>query len=375
MSEILQHLRRIVFLNDDGGLADGQLLDEFIRPREPEALAALVHRHAPMVWGVCSRTLGRTPDAEDAFQSTFLVFARKAASVTPKEMIGNWLYGVARQTALNARAAAGRRRNKERPVIDMPQPPSNDPWGELLPHLDHELGCLPHKYRAVIVLCDLEGKTRGEAAQQLRLPEGTVASQLARGRAMLAKRMARHGAKITTAGMAAFLARSAVSANTPPAIVSSTINAVVAVAGGKAAANVVSANVAALTEGVVKTMFLRQLKAAIVASLALLPPIAVGMTILATRFSEAAQKTAALPVPKVAAAPEQAAKDGRDVEPESDDEPKGEAVTVRGQVVDSAGKPRFCPSRLRSRENKRDILRRRKRSPGSGPEALGSGCE
>jgi RNA polymerase sigma factor (sigma-70 family) len=339
MSEILQHLRRIVFRIDAGKLTDGQLLDDFIHHRAPESLAALVHRHGPMVWGVCSRTLGNISDAEDAFQSTFLVFARKAASVTPKEMIGNWLYGVARQTALNARAAAGRRRNKERPVIDMPQPPSNDPWGELLPHLDHELGCLPHKYRAVIVLCDLEGKTRGEAAQQLRLPEGTVASQLARGRAMLAKRMARHGAKITTAGMAAFLARSAVSANTPPAIVSSTINAVVAVAEGKAAANVVSANVAALTEGVVKTMFLRQLKAVTVAFLVLLTSIGVGVTFLAAHFSDAAQQVPPPPVPKIAAAPEKAAKDRSDVEPMSDDEPKGEAVTIRGRVLDVDGKP------------------------------------
>src|SRR5262249_27234943 len=154
-----------------------QLLEGYVRGREEAAFAALVRRHGPMVWGVCRRVLHSHQDAEDAFQATFLVLVRKAASVVPREMVANWLYGVARQTALKARATTARRRAREKQVTAMPEPPLEQQalWDDLQPLLDQELGRLPDKYRAVIVLCDLEGKTRKEAARHFRLPEGTVA--------------------------------------------------------------------------------------------------------------------------------------------------------------------------------------------------------
>ena len=199
MGEVIRHLRRTVLLRDGAGLTDGQLLERFVSGREEAALEALVKRHSAMVWGVCCRILRNNHDAEDAFQTTFLVLVRKAASVVPKEMVGNWLYGVAHQTALNARATAARRRKRERQVTDMPEPATqcNNLWYDLQPLLDQELSRLPDKYRAAIVLCDLEGKTRKEAARQLGLVEGTLASRLARARTMLAKRLARHGLELS----------------------------------------------------------------------------------------------------------------------------------------------------------------------------------
>src|SRR5215213_9033841 len=106
MSEIVQHLRRAEFLRAAEGMTDGQLLECFVSRREALAAEALVRRHGPMVWGVCRRLLRHGHDAEDAFQATFLVLVRRAASVVPRERVGNWLYGVAHQTALKARAVA-----------------------------------------------------------------------------------------------------------------------------------------------------------------------------------------------------------------------------------------------------------------------------
>src|SRR5687768_3966909 len=106
LSQVIRYLRGAA--TRDGGLTDGQLLGDFIDRRDEEALESLVRRHGPMVWGTCRRILP-PQDAEDAFQATFLVLVRKAASVSPRERVACWLYGVARQTALKARATAARR--------------------------------------------------------------------------------------------------------------------------------------------------------------------------------------------------------------------------------------------------------------------------
>src|SRR5579859_4926167 len=113
MSAFLQNLRRAALRRDETGLSDGQLLDVYIRDREEAAFAALVHRHGPMVWGVCRRVLGNDADAEDAFQATFIVLVRKAAALAGRPVVGDFLHGVARRTAHRARAAAARRRAKE----------------------------------------------------------------------------------------------------------------------------------------------------------------------------------------------------------------------------------------------------------------------
>src|SRR5438034_1544547 len=127
MSEIIQQLRRTVLLRDGAGLTDGELLECFISRREEAAVAALVRRHGPMVWGVCLRVLRNHHDAENAFQATFLVLVRKAASIVPRERVANWLYGVAHQTALKARATAAKRRRRERQVTKIPEPAVAEP--------------------------------------------------------------------------------------------------------------------------------------------------------------------------------------------------------------------------------------------------------
>src|SRR5437879_10110341 len=193
LQSLLHHIRGLAVTQEAAGLADSILLERFLTRRDEAAFEALVRRHGPMVLGVCRRVLSNPHDAEDAFQATFLVFVRKAASIAKRELLGNWLYGVAYHTARAARSAAARRRAKEAKAMPRQQPKEDNVWQELQPLLDQELSRLPEKYRVPIVLCDLEEKSRADVARQLGLPEGTLSSRLARGRALLAKRLTRRG--------------------------------------------------------------------------------------------------------------------------------------------------------------------------------------
>jgi RNA polymerase sigma factor (sigma-70 family) len=266
MSKVVQQLRRTALVRDDGGQTDGQLLECFIARRDEDAFEALVRRHGPMVLGVCRRVVGSVHDAEDAFQATFLVLVRKAASLGSRERVGNWLYGVAYRTALKARVATVRRRLKEKQVQHMPQPKVEPEEGgsDWQPLLDQELNRLPAKYRVPLVLCELEGRTRKEVARQLHLPEGTLSSRLATARTLLAKRLARRGLALSGGALAVVLAEQAASAGLPAALVVSTVKAASLGAGAALTAGVVSAEVAALTEGVLKAMLLTKLKIATV---------------------------------------------------------------------------------------------------------------
>jgi RNA polymerase sigma factor (sigma-70 family) len=290
LRHVLLTLRGAAVPVEAAALSDGQLLEQYLQSREEDAFAALVQRHGPMVWGVCRRVVASYQDAEDAFQATFLVLVRKAAAIVPRDMVANWLYGVAHQTARNARAIAARRRAREKQMAVMPEPadtPSEirDDWQPLL---DLELGRLPEKYRAVIVLCDLEGKTRKEAARHCRVPEGTVASRLATARSMLARRLARHGVPVGAAALTA----SAV----PASLASSTIKAATLFAAGRAA-GVLSPSVALLAEGVLKTMLLTKLKIA-TAVLLTLAVVGVGTVALTQQTPAGSAKTERKPPPQ-----------------------------------------------------------------------------
>jgi RNA polymerase sigma factor (sigma-70 family) len=296
MNRLIQHIR--TGLPDPNGSeqTDGELLERYVARREEAAFAALVRRHAPMVWGVCRRVVPGHQDAEDAFQATFLVLVRKAASVVPRQMVGNWLYGVAYQTAVKARAIAARRQAREKQVTDMPEP-QDRPFHslpDLQPVLDQELTRLPARYRAVIVLCDLEGKTRGEAARQLGVPGGTVAGWLARARAMLAKRLTRRGVVLSGGSLGAALMQYAGPATVPAAVITSTIQAATVFAAGPAAAGALSAQVATLTEGVLKSMLISKLKLAVtlVLGVAILGLGVTGIALPTTSGQEPKQKEA-----------------------------------------------------------------------------------
>jgi RNA polymerase sigma factor (sigma-70 family) len=259
LSGVFGQLRRAALRADGAGRTDGQLLDEFLRGRDQAAFAALVRRHGPMVLGVCRRVLRHRADADDAFQVTFLVLLRKAATLAHKERVANWLFGTAYRAALETKAA---RRHKERQVSTMPEPEAvreADVWAELRPFLDQELNRLPDKYREAVVLCDLQGLTRRQAAGQLGLAEGTLSGRLTTARRLLARRLTRHRLALSGGALAVTLSRGA-GAELPAALLVSMTEAAAPVAAGGAAA--VSPRVAALTERVMKTMLLIHLRIA-----------------------------------------------------------------------------------------------------------------
>jgi RNA polymerase sigma factor (sigma-70 family) len=308
INRVIDHLRRAVLLPDGAGLGDGDLLGSFIERHDETALAALVRRHGPMVWGVCRRLLSHH-DAEDAFQATFLVLVRKAASIRSREMVGNWLYGVAHQTALLAWRTAARRRAREVQVTEMPdiEAVRQDQWPELRPLLDEELSRLPEIYRAVIVLCELEGRSRKETARQLGVPEGTVGGRLARARVLLAKRLTQRGVVLSGGALAAILSQNLASAGVPALVVSKTIKVASLTAARQATADVISVKVAALTEGVLKTMFLSKLKSVVGTLMLVAVLVGGGVAISLGQPPDSPKPKKADPEPKQAKAKEDAA--------------------------------------------------------------------
>src|SRR5262245_60203844 len=139
---LMPTLRRVVLAQQSAARSDGDLLGAFVAARDADAFAELVRRHGAMVLGVCRRITGDRTTADDAFQAAFLVLARRAASVRPREQVGNFLYGVAYRTALKARMVLARRRSREKQVDAMPEPTApaaRTDWTDLLPVIDEEL--------------------------------------------------------------------------------------------------------------------------------------------------------------------------------------------------------------------------------------------
>jgi RNA polymerase sigma factor (sigma-70 family) len=244
---------------------DAQLLGGFLADRSEAAFEGLVRRHGPMVLAVCRRVLRHHQDAEDAFQATFLVLARRAADVWPRDAVGSWLYGVAYRVALKARAVRARRLTREEPMAEnlcaaSVEPPSPD----LADAIDRAVRKLPEVYRAAVVACDLEGLSRKDAAGQLGWKEGTLSGRLARGRELLAGRLRKAGLTLPAGGIGTALGTAdAVSAE----LLANTVRTAVGSAAGTLAAGV-SAPVAVLTEGVVRGMVLSKIKAVAVVVLA-----------------------------------------------------------------------------------------------------------
>ena len=167
INTVIRNLRNTILAHDaKKEMTDGQLLESFIAGKDEAAFAALMRRHGGMVQGVCRRVLHNRSDAEDAFQATFLVLVRKASSVRPREMVGNWLHGVAYRTALKGfNEATAKRSFRERQMTRLPenQAKPDDYWRDLQPVLDEELNRLPENYRLPILLCDLEGMSIKQA--------------------------------------------------------------------------------------------------------------------------------------------------------------------------------------------------------------------
>jgi RNA polymerase sigma factor (sigma-70 family) len=253
-------LETLFRLGTVGGLNDEQLLEQFLARRGEDAelaFAAVVERHGPMVLRVCRRILADPNDAEDAFQVTFLVLARKARSIARRGLLANWLYGVAVRTARELRKGVIRRRAREarmRAALRTHAMP-DQPDDELRAALDEELCRLPDSFRAPVVLCDLEGKTHKEAAEILGWPVGTVSSRLVRARERLRARLARRGLDPA----AADAPLEPVPMVVPPAMVAATSRAAARLAAGATIAGVAPSYLAAITQGVLKTMVIAKI--------------------------------------------------------------------------------------------------------------------
>jgi RNA polymerase sigma factor (sigma-70 family) len=274
---------------------DRPLLERFLAHKDEAAFAALVERHGAMVLGVARNVLGHRQDAEDVFQATFLVLARKAGSVREQGSLGSWLHGVAYRLALKARSAAAARRRHESGAPGRPPGISPDDltWRELSAVLHEELERLPDRYRAPLVLCYLEGMTQDEAAEHLGLARGTLKGRLERARLILRGRLGRRG----LAPAVVLLADAVRPAGAAPApsLVSTTSRAAAAlVAGGPSGA---SASVARLTEGALRAMFVRKLRftAALLLALGL---VAAGARLLTSHEAPGGPPATAAPAPE-----------------------------------------------------------------------------
>jgi RNA polymerase sigma factor (sigma-70 family) len=234
---------------------DAQLLRQFVDRRDQAAFTALLRRHGPLVLGVCRQVLGDGPDAEDVFQATFLILARKAASVRRREALAAWLYRVALNLARTARSAAARRRTCERQaaLMSRPVPIEATPPADWHARLHEEIDRLPQKYRVPVLLCYLQGATNEEAAAALGCPVGTVKGRLARARDLLRPRLERRGVVFPAGGLALLLAGATTTAAVPAALAESTVQAALRFAAGRAATAALMAN------GLLRAMALRRL--------------------------------------------------------------------------------------------------------------------
>src|SRR5256886_1186753 len=249
---------------------DAHLLGEFVRTRASDAFEQLVRRHGPMVLGVCQRMLHDRGDVDDAFQSVFLVLAHRAASIGRRELLANWLYGVAYRVGLRARAARwriGRRETTMQAAATLttsaPDPFQQAALSEARQLLDREINHLPRRYRKVIVLCYFQGMTKDQAALTLGTPAGTISTWLARARQMLAAAMTKAGASgsISAALVVQLLNENV---NLPAQLAKSTVHVGI---GGLAGAPV---GIGGLAKGTVTAMCIAKIKVAMVIGLLLL---------------------------------------------------------------------------------------------------------
>jgi RNA polymerase sigma factor (sigma-70 family) len=259
VSPVLRFIRGVRKAATAAGDGDAQLLDRFVTAGEEAAFGTLVQRHGPMVLSVCRRVLQNLQDAEDAFQATFMVLARQAASIRKRGALASWLYGVAHRVARKAQADDIRRRTREGQVQDM-TPQASLPeaaWHELRAILDEELDRMPEKYRAPLVLCYLEGKTNEEAAAALGWTKGTVSGRLARARDLLRGRLTRRGLALSAGMLVGLFGAGTAPAAVPGTLLNTTVLAATSFAAGKAA---IAGAAAALAEGVMRALFVTKCK-------------------------------------------------------------------------------------------------------------------
>jgi RNA polymerase sigma factor (sigma-70 family) len=262
LNGVLKHVRKLAAIQSARLAPDHELLQQFVRSNDEVALTVLIERHGPMVLGVCRRALRCQSDAEDAYQATFLVFSRKAASIRKTASLGSWLHGVALRVAARLKRECARRKRYER---SSRPPATRNPadevsWAEVQTVLDEELHCLPERFRAVLILCYLDGKTRDEAATQLGLTLGALHGLLERGRKLLAARLTRRGLTLSAGLFGVAICEGVAGAALSSTQVLSTAHAATLFAAGQPLGQLVSAGVLTLSRQVLKGMIMTKLK-------------------------------------------------------------------------------------------------------------------
>jgi RNA polymerase sigma factor (sigma-70 family) len=265
-SAVLEYIRSHLAEANAGALSDRELLERFAAGHDQGAFKTILRRHAPMVLRVCQRVLQRQEDAEDAFQGTFLVLARKAGSLAWRESIGTWLYEVAHRLAQEARRKSIRQQAREaraRPRT-AEDPLAEISGRELVAILDEELASLPERYREPLLLCCVEGKSGDEAARQLGCSPSTFKRRLRQARQLLQTRLDRRGINLSAGALSALLLHNAASGSVPAALAATTVRAAALIVTGQPlAAGVASAHAVALAGGMIQGVFLSKLKVAL----------------------------------------------------------------------------------------------------------------
>jgi len=292
LSDFFRRLTRGMAAQTLDDHSDRHLIERALAGRDEAAFQAIVYRHGAMVYRVCWRVLQHPQDAEDAFQATFLVLAQKLRTVRKHASLASWLHGVARRVALKAKVqSAGRRRHEHEVSLPDRVPPDDVTWKELRSALDGELGELPEKWRLPLILCYLEGRTQDEAASQLAWSKSTLRRRLEEARAALGRRLNGRGIVWPAALSAVLLSDCLTSA--APGLVASTVEAAAGVAAGKTVASAASVHVAALTEGMLKAMFITKLKTVTAVLLVLLGMVAFGGGLTLRQLTAAGQQVTA----------------------------------------------------------------------------------
>jgi len=289
---VIGSLQRLFEAGTVTALPDMQLLERFITAGDESAFEAILLRHGPMVLQVCQHVLADPHDVDDAFQATFLILVKKAGSIRDRDLLATWLYGVARRVAVRARIDARRRQARERTGVEgmdvADQRVHRADAGEIRALIDEALERLPKRYRAPLVLCDLEGQTHEQAAAQLKCPVGTIKSRLSRGRERLRAQLVRRGLAIP-AGPSVSTQRTQAAPTLPVDLLNRTTRAATQLATGRAvAAGMLSTQATALVEGVIRSMFVSKLKIAAAAVLAASLTVAGLKTLVSPRQTQAA---------------------------------------------------------------------------------------
>lgn len=305
LSRMMQRVRAILGAPAGADVSDRELLERFMRVRDEAAFETLVRRHGPLVLGVCRRVLGNVADAEDAFQATFLILARRAGSVSWNASIAGWLYQVAYHVSSRARRAAARRQMHELRAPPMTASADSASDRDLRPILDDELHRLPEKYRLPLLLCYVHGRSREEAAEELGWTMGEVKGRLERGREMLRGRLVRRGVLASGAALPALRSEEALAVSVN--LVSTTVQAVFH--------GTATAAVSELTQGALQAMFWTKLKRAGIAAALIALLGGTGVVTMVARNGTSTAQAVPLPPPAERPAPaaEAVVKDGLSV--------------------------------------------------------------